>query len=178
MKRSLIVLISISLLTVFLLFYSLYKQNLTIMVVQEQAKDRKLAEYQKNCEIHRDKINEDFMQYNLSQKSEIRDSDNTGDNPSLGLYKEYKELKEIFYSPVTKSCLYLESSKTIFKPGEHAEINDIDKWLVAYDTYYLTDITSGEQLKLKDDMPWAQRIVRGGEFHSEQEIQKSVNLYR
>lgn len=130
-----------------------------------------------NCEEFRDQINNSLMQYNASQKHEIRDSDNTGDKPSLGLYIEYKELKDLFYSPITQTCLYVESSKTIFKPGKDAKIDEGD-WIIAYDTYYLTDVESGEQLKLKDDMPWAQRIVRSSDFYSDQEIQESINLYK
>ena len=167
-------LIFLSLIAIFQ-YYKINKNN------TEEIKSAKINNNvllnEESCEKLRNQINNSLMQYNASQKHEIRDSDNTGDKPSLGLYIEYKELKDLFYSPITQACLYVESSKTIFKSGEDAEINKGD-WRIAYDTYYLIDVKSGEQLKLKDDMPWAQRIVRGSDFYSDQEIQESINLYK
>lgn len=132
---------------------------------------------QVNCEIYSEQINNSLMQFNVSQKHEIRDSDNTGENASFGLYIEYKSIKDLFYSPITKSCLYVESSKTLFKPSLSAQVNK-GEWLVAYDTHYLIDAVTTEKMILKDNLPQAQRIVRGSEFYSEKEIQDSINLYK
>ena len=176
-KKYLLIIVGLIVLSLIAIFeyYKINKNN------AEEIKSIKINKNvllnEESCEKFRDKINNSLMQYNASQKHEIRDSDNTGNKPSLGLYIEYKELKDLFYSPITQTCLYVESSKTIFKSGEDAEI-DKDDWKIAYDTYYLTDVESGEQLKLKDDMPWAQRIVRGSDFYSDQEIQESINLYK
>ncbi len=170
MKR---IIISLFIATLFIvLIYSIFI-NPNYFKIQNNTQNT----YQDNCKKYKDQIQYSLMQYNISQEHEIKDSDNTGDNPSLGLYTNYKELKDIFYSPVTKSCLYVKSLKTLFKPVTNNEIIN-DEWLIAHDTYYLIDITSEEQLILKDEMPWAHKVWRGHSYYSELEIQSSIDYYK
>lgn len=131
-----------------------------------------------NCETHRDAINEKIMHYNVSQNRELRDSNNTGEGePVWGTYIEYLELKDLFYSPKLKKCVYLKSQKTLRRNGTDI-IKADGSWKVIYDTYYLIDPTNETELEFVDGMPFLQITHRGEEFTPKKEIDSIISRYK
>ena len=128
------------------------------------------------CEKYKDEIIKNIKQYNLSQKPEIRDGDNT-DGVANNLYVENNEFKEIFYSPKVNSCVYLESRKTLMKINENANQNN-GKWDIIYETYYLIDALTNKEIDFNDGLLFLQIFNRGERLNSEQQADIVIDKYR
>ncbi|GEM_PF-2688413 len=130
------------------------------------------------CEKYTDSISKKINQFNASQKPEFRDSNNSGQGePMYNLYIENNVLKEVFYSPKINSCLYLESRRTLVKPGANAKA-DIGNWSVDYETYYLVDVLTSKEIDFNKGLNFLQIIHRGEQFNSEKEADDILNEYR
>jgi hypothetical protein len=190
-KLSIVIILSVVSLSIvcYLLIVQLSKQDLSKQQTnnnrqnQEQLtkeqKDQSNDSFQKNidCAKYKDAILKQEDQYNKSQKPEIRDSDNTGENPDYNLYVENNSLKEIFYSPKVNSCLYVESRKTLMKIGADAK-PDVGEWSTVYDTYYLIDELTGKEIDFNKGLPFLQIIHRGERFTSEEEANVILSEYK
>lgn len=132
-----------------------------------------------DCEKFRLSINKKIQDYNVSRKREVRDSNNSvdSDQPVLNTYIEYKELKDLFYSPKLGSCVYLESGKTLMRLGTDIEAVGGD-WKVIYDTYYMFKVPSHEEVIFNDDLPFLQIVHRGEEYTPENEANEIVSRYK
>jgi hypothetical protein len=129
------------------------------------------------CKKYTNLITAKIDQYNALQKPEFKNSDNTGENPQFDLYINNNILKEVFYTPKINSCLYLESRRILVKPGTDAK-PDVGSWSVAYETYYLIDALTYEEISFYQGMPFMQMINRGLQFHSEKEADDVLSEYR
>jgi hypothetical protein len=130
------------------------------------------------CEKYKDQIIKSIKQFNSLQKPEVRDSNNSGEGePMNNLYVENNELKEVFYSPKVNSCVYLESRKTLAKLEADANPK-IGNWEIIYETYYLIDVLTSKEISFNDGSTSLQIIHRGEQFHSEQEADIIIDMYR
>jgi len=130
------------------------------------------------CEKYNDKIQKRIREYNLSQTPEIRDSNNSDEGePINNLYIESNELKELFYSPKVNSCIYVESRRTLMKPGVNMDSSS-EGWSIVYETYYLVDALSGEEIDFNDNLPFLQIIHRGERFNSEDYANELISNYK
>lgn len=120
------------------------------------------------CEKYKEGILENIQKYNISQKPEIRDSNNSNDNnePVNNTYIDKKELKEIFYSPKINSCLYIEDLKTSMK------YNANETWGVVYEYYNIIDVFTDKKLE-------SIKIINRGEvINFDMDIEKIMNKYK
>lgn len=141
--------------------------------------DSKEFEKKVECEKYNDKIQKRIKEYNLSQKPEIRDSSvpTNPEEPINHLYIENNVLKELFYSPKVDSCLYIESRRTLMKSDPNASPADGD-WSISFETYYLIDALSGEEIDFNDGLPFLQMIHRSDRFNSEDYANELINKYK
>lgn len=129
------------------------------------------------CAKLKDSIIEKIKKYNGVQKPEIRNSNPDLSEPINDLYIENKELKEVFFSPKENSCLYVESRRTLFKPGAGAKPN-IGEWNIYYETYYLIDALSGREVDFNDGLSFIETVHRGEPWNSELEVEILINEYK
>jgi hypothetical protein len=152
--------------------------NLNKVIEQKVAdKTDQSGQFEKKveCTKLKEEIIKKIISYNNSQTPEFGAS-----SPNLGidsLFVRSKEIKEVFYSPLVDSCLYLESNKTLIKYGLDAKPN-VGQWSVDYDTYSLIDFLSNKQIDFNNGMNFLQVVHRGERFLDETQIDDIVKKYK
>lgn len=144
----------------------------------DAGRDASSDQFQADCQRFRWLIVENERLYNESQKMEVRDSNNIiGGKPVLNTYKENNELKDLFYSPKAKSCLYLESRKTLMRKGTDIKTQGGD-WTTIYDTWFLVNPSTGDAVML-DDPESGLKIVHRGEIYTPtDQVERILGEYR
>lgn len=131
-----------------------------------------------DCEKYRWLITENERIYNESQKMQLRDGNNSGEGkPEWNTYVEKNELKDLFYSPKSSSCLYLESRKTLMRRGLDTKTNG-GEWGVIYDSWCLVDPSTGGEMMLDEPITCLNVIHRRESYTPADEVERILGEYK